>query len=340
MEKEALFTTVVGSFPLSNTEENMIRAFDDEVNMGIDYPCYPQLVDMNAQFLDPLSELIPSLVKKEEEFYLSQDFKIPDTPVALEYGQFIIDFLKERPYLRDLIKGTKACLTGPFTLASEIILTDQLAKGITPKIFKEPRAVMVSWLVDKIADIMKQIGKAYNDMNIDIISMDEPMLGLLVGRKIWFHEEDFLIETLNKAISGISRYSSIHVCGRVSPKLRDILLQTEVKILDHEFRANDVNFKVFEKAHFEHTDKLLGMGTLLTNVVNQGSESVEDYVEDLEFLKKFIEKGIKQFGKENLVIKPDCGFGGLKGTFEEEMFAYEIAIRKLNNMVLALKTFK
>jgi len=42
MEKEGLFTTVVGSFPLEDTEENMKRAFEDEINIGIDYPCYPQ----------------------------------------------------------------------------------------------------------------------------------------------------------------------------------------------------------------------------------------------------------------------------------------------------------
>ena len=90
MEKEGLFTTVVGSFPLENTKENMIRAFDDQVNMGIDYPCYPQLVSMNAQFLNPLSENISSLDKDEKDnFILSDDFNVPKEPFALKYGKFI-----------------------------------------------------------------------------------------------------------------------------------------------------------------------------------------------------------------------------------------------------------
>ena len=84
--------------------------------------------------------------------------------------------------------------------------------------------------------------------------MDEPILGLLVGRKIFFHTEDFIIETLNKALSGIKGMPSIHVCGRISPHLRDILLQTDVKIMDHEFRTSEVNFKVFEKKHLEDND--------------------------------------------------------------------------------------
>ena len=155
MDKEGLLTTVVGSMPLSNTNDNMIRAFDDLVNMGMDYPCYPQLIGMNAQFLTPLSKILEPLEEVNEKFYLSSDFKIPGEPVALEYGEFVVNFFKERPYLKELIKGTKACLPGPFTLASEILLREDLAKGITPRIFKEPRAIMVDWLVDKLADIMK-----------------------------------------------------------------------------------------------------------------------------------------------------------------------------------------
>ena len=339
MEKEGLFTTIVGSFPLSNTEENMKRAFDDQINIGIDYPCYPQLVSMNPQFLSPLSKIIDTLEEEGEQFYLSGDFNIPAKPVALEYGKFIVDFINERPSLKDNIKGTKACLTGPFTLASEVILRGEVAKGVTPKIFEEPRGIMVDWIIDKFAEIMKKIGKAYNDMKIDIISMDEPILGLLVGRTVWFHTEDFIIETLNKALSGIDKFPSIHVCGKISPLLRDILLKTDVKIMDHEFSTNESNFRIFQKEHFDGTGKYLAMGTLQTNFPPIKNGELKDYVETIDFLKKFIKKGIDQYGKENLVIKPDCGFGALKGAFEED-FIYEIVMKKLNNMVLAVKEFR
>ncbi|MHA1343279.1 MAG: hypothetical protein ACTSQG_04800 [Promethearchaeota archaeon] len=290
MKKEGLFTTVVGSFPLSDSYENMIRAFEDQINVGIDYPCYPQLKSMITQFLSPLSEIIDSLFKIEDSFFLNSDFKTPKRVIALEYGEFISNFFKERLSLKKLIKGTKACLTGPFTLASEIILKEELSKGITPKIFKEPRAIMVDWLVDKFADIMKNIGKAYNDMGINIISMDEPILGLLVGRKIWFHSGDFIVETLNKALSGIKELPSIHVCGRISPTLRDLLLKTDVKIMDHEFRTNEGNFKIFEKKHFENTDKYLAMGTIKTKVSPIENGVIKDYVEEISFLKDFIKK--------------------------------------------------
>ncbi|KKM26365.1 hypothetical protein LCGC14_1585540, partial [marine sediment metagenome] len=38
---------------------------------------------------------------------------------------------------------------------------------------------------------------------------------------------------------------------------------------------------------------------------------------------------------ENLIIKPDCGFLPLKAFGDKE--GYEIAIRKVKNMVIALK---
>ena len=337
--KEGLFTTAVGSLPLENTPDNMKKGFNDQINIGIDYPCYPQLENMNSMFLSPLSNLVDPLKDDNDSFSLSDDFKIPDKLVALEYGEFILNFLKEYPHLKERIKGTKACLTGPFTLTGEIILRDQLAKGVEPKIFKEPRAIMVDSLVEKFAEIMKRIGKAYNDMGINIISMDEPTLGLIVGRKPHFHTEEFIIEMLNKAISEIKGMSSIHVCGRISPALRDILLQTDVKIMDHEFTTSEGNFKTFEKSHFENTDKYLAMGTVETKVVPIKDGKVNDYVENIDFLKNWIKRGIDHFGKENLVIKPDCGFGPLLGTFGQEL-GYEIATRKLNNMVLALKEFK
>ncbi len=336
-QKEGLFTTVVGSFPLKNTEENMLNAFEDQINLGIDYPCYPQLVSMTEQFLAPLTQSINTLKEEKGKYFLSGDFKVPSNNVALEYGEFIVKALKENPILRTKIKGTKACLTGPFTLTSEILLRDELAKGVTPKLFKEPRGIHIDYVVDKFAEIMKNIGKAYNDMGINLISMDEPILGLMVGNKVWLHSEEFIVKTLNKAFSGIKDLPSVHVCGRISPKLRDILLSTNAKVLDHEFCASESNFNIYEKKHFENTNKYLAMGSIKTNLGPKESGSINDYVESLDSIKAFIKKGIDKYGKENLFIKPDCGLR--LGGFEEK-FAYKIALKKLNNMVLAVKSFK
>ncbi|MFX0164612.1 MAG: hypothetical protein ACFFAG_11470 [Promethearchaeota archaeon] len=333
------FSTVVGSWPLSNNAENMLRVFNDLIQIGIDYPCYPQLISMISQFLIPLSNEIAQLEEINNKFYLSDDFEIPKIPIALEYGEFIKNFFNERVQLSKQIMGTKACLTGPITLASEIILKGEIANDLKPRIFTESRAVMVDWIVEKLAGIMKKLGKAYNSMGINIISMDEPLLGILIGRKVLFHSEEFIVEILNEAISEIKSLSSIHVCGRISPKCRDILLQTDVNILDHEFRTNEENFDIFQKEHLENNDKLLALGTVKSKFTPIEGCEINDYIEGINSLEAYIRTAIKQYGKENLIIKPDCGFLSLKDSFGEEI-GYEIAIRKVKNMVQALKRIK
>lgn len=59
----------------------------------------------------------------------------------------------------------------------------------------------------------------------------------------------------------------------------------------------------------------------------------------IDFLEKHIKKAISQYGKENLIIKPDCGFLPLKDTFGEKN-GYEISISKVRNMVKALNNIK
>jgi methionine synthase II (cobalamin-independent) len=77
------------------------------------------------------------------------------------------------------------------------------------------------------------------------------------------------------------------------------------------------------------------MGVVQSKFVPIHNKKIKDYIETIEFLKKFIKKGIDQYGKDNLIIKPDCGFYPLKVFGENQ--GYEIAIRKVKNLVLALK---
>ena len=336
MTKISWTTTTVGSFPRENTPENMEAAFIDQIDNGIEYPCYPQLVSMISQFLDPLCEMDTGLVKKDGKFYLKGELKLPSEPVALEYGQFVLDFFKKFPEKEKMVKGWKACLTGPFTLAGEIIVDSEAVGGKKPIVYQEPRAIMSNDLVSKIAEFMAKIATAYDKMGATIISMDEPTLSLLVGkRKIFFHKADDIIEILNSAIKPISKYSSLHVCGRVAPKLRDILLQSNVKIMDHEF-ANESNPDVFERSMFEREDKILAYGCLLTNVKQVENGTIKDYVESNKVMNDRIKYAVNKFGKENIILKPDCGFGGLLATFGDKLGS-EIVRRKLKVMAETMK---
>ena len=338
MNKISWATTVVGSFPYENTPENMEQAFWDQIQAGVDYPCYPQLVSMMDQFFEPAMKAECGIVKKGKKYYLDGDFKIPSKPIALEYGQFVLDFLEKYPEVKSKIKGWKACLTGPFTLAGEIIVPSERVNGKRPILFEEPRAIMNAEIVSQIATMMANIAREYVKMGASIVSMDEPSLGLIIGkRKCFFHPESTYTDLLNKAIEPISTNSSIHVCGRISPRLRDVLLNTNVNIVDHEFQKED-NANLYERAQLESKNKVLAYGILESSVAYQEQGTLESYVETPAILEEKMSQVVSTYGRDNLIFKPDCGFGGLKAIFGQELAA-EIVRKKLSTLADVMQKF-
>ena len=338
MEKISWTTTVVGSFPYENTPNNMKSAFQDQLKSQIEYPCYPQLVGMIEQFLDPLTQLNSGLRKTDKLYSIDTDLSLPSQPVALEYGQFVLNYLKNHPEAAKQMQGWKACLTGPFTLAGGIIVPEKMVDGKQPIIFQEHRAIMSESVLNQIADFMASVAQAYVDMGASIISMDEPSLGLIVGkRKILYHTDDVIIDILNRAIAPITRYSSIHICGRISPRLRDILLSSNVNIMDHEFVGTN-NDGLFTKQILEESNKTLAVGVIESNVAFNSNATLENCIESPEILAKRIQKAINLYGKENIILKPDCGFGGLLASFGQEM-ASEMVRRKLQLLSSEMKKF-
>jgi len=336
MGKIGWTTSVVGSFPLNNTLGNMERGLKAQIDSGIEYPCYPQLVPMIDQFLDPIVAMDIGLVKRKGRFYLeSNHLELPKEPFALEYGQFMLDFLENNPDYRTKIKGWKACLTGPFTLASEIIIPEDSVPKPKISLFKDTTAILSYDMVMQLAKMMSMIAAEYDKMGADIISMDEPMLGIIVGRKMYYHSEEQALSIINQATSPISRNSSVHVCGRIAPKLRDILMQSNVKIMDHEMTSGH-NKKLFDKETLEQNGKTLAWGVLQTQIQWAPESSPETYIEPVSQIKQSIQEAVDQVGKENLILKPDCGFAPLLSIFGEEM-GMKIVTGKLSNLVQAKK---
>ena len=207
----------------------------------------------------------------------------------------------------------KACLTGPFTLSSNIILDDDSLKAdYRPLLFQEIRGHLVPRIVEEMATYIAKITEAYKQMGFTIISIDDPFLSQLVGRKkILFHEREFIINTVNKAAEKLENESSLHVCGNISSLLRDILLDTNVHIMDHEFKTAPRNFELFDKKTLEEHDKLLAYGAIQSNPVPIEGNPITGYVESLEETISHISKAKDRYGEDNMIVKPDCGFGGM-----------------------------
>jgi 5-methyltetrahydropteroyltriglutamate--homocysteine methyltransferase len=315
--------TYVGSFPLKNTKSNVLRATRDVLSIPVDYPNYVQLEDMGDQFLAPLSKSNIGIYQEGENYLIKDDLLIPSKPFTSNAIQTLLDISKQKQF-SGKIKGIKASITGPFTLASRIKVNKQ-NNGHFGK-----TAITKINLVEDFAQIVCKIANDYQKMGVDYITIDEPILSVMVGKKLLIknHSEQKIVEIINSTIKGSKCLTGLHVCGRLSRRLVEILLRTEINILDHEFRDIPENLSVFNRVDFEDSNKKISMG--LSSSRSFGVESVED-------MYSLLKSGIDEYGYKNIrMVKPDCGFRGLDPDGSIDGRAYRVAISKLRNLRIAL----
>lgn len=316
--EEGYYTSTIGSFPLEDSIANRERCLKDLIETGIDYPAYPQLSEMGKQFLEDLVNQNCGIYSRNGEYMLISD-KI-DThvkPPGLEPFLWTTNYIKKK----GLNVKIKAAITGPFTLSSYI------------KIDKEDSLLRTALsditLVEQIAQIISDAcGVASKEAAM--ISIDEPILSLIVGSRVTFkHREREIKRVLNIVRDGCGDVlTGIHVCGRIAPKLASILLETEVDFLSHEFHDTPENMKVYKPTDLKERGKILSVGC-----ISSRKPVIESVEEILAIMKKFREYG------NSLIFTPDCGFRDLVVNGSRE-HGYEIAIKKLKNMVKAVLIFR
>ena len=321
LKLSGIFTSIIGSFPLEDSEANRKRCIKDLLSIGLDFPSYPQLTEMGPQFLNDLAKN-GSGVQLDKARYkmIGKKIEYNGPPLGLEPFFWIIRYLREKGLTSKV--RLKAPITGPFTLASFI----ETKSGMFP--FNTAASDLD--LVKQIAEILTKSCEAASK-DASMISIDEPILSVLVGARTAFRyqEEDIIgvYNSLKKACG--EKTVGTHICGKISPKLAEILLKTELDFLSHEFFDTPQNVKLYSPNNLREYDKILSVGCLSTK--NPRIESQEE-----------IFMLMKQFNKyrEALIFTPDCGFRKLliNGLDTEE--AYRISFRKLRNMISALKNFK
>ena len=317
-----VYLTYVGSFPLENTIENLTKATQDLLSIPVDYPNYVQLEDMVQQFLQPIADLRLGITQEGENYRLTGDLKNPQEPISTNALNMLLEFRKDHQFEKGL-KGIKACVTGPFTLSSRIMLNTSTTKPFGETALSNPS------MVTRIAEIVSKIAEDYYKMGADYVTIDEPMLSVIVGKNILLsqYSDAGIVEIINKCSSRVKSLSGIHVCGRISRRLAEILLQTNIDILDHEFKDTESNFDVYHKADFESHNKKLGLAVASSRILR---------VESVDEIESMLMRGLETFGKENvLMVKPDCGFRGLDTKGHLDDIAYTSSIAKLKNIRLA-----
>lgn len=296
----------------------IFEALQMQIKAHIDYPSYGQPQDMCDMFL---GWLINHGLEYKKGFKVVSDIEIPHTIPGVEYLQVAQKYFQ--------CKGIRMPLTGPITLAAAVKVG-------------EKSAIEYPEIVEKLAEFVSQTAYYYNKAGASIICIDEPSLvyALYVGL-----DSDFLIEMIDTALTPITdAVPSIHVCGQLSSSITDILLSTRANVLDHEFASIPDNYTMYTKESLESHEKLLGFGCVETNVEPahlieiQKDGNWHRVVEPVDVIKKRISKAIEICGKENLILDPDCGFGGLRGYISGNLtpdIAMDICYHKLKHMVQA-----
>ncbi len=319
-----VYSTHVGSFPLEFSRESVRRAFVDMVNIGVDYPPFPQLRGFVDMYLRPLVEL-EAVHERSGRYYVRSPEDLSKSmlkriKVELPEVEVVCELMRGAK-----VAGARAPITGPFTLSSQVLVEgrgDQLRGSLTSdvELVREFFVEYVRCFVDYV------VSRGFN-----LVVIDEPMLSVMVGSKsiLYGYRADDVISVLNGVTRGVrSAMCGVHVCGRISPLLRQILLQVEsVKVLDHEFRAEPSNLNVYSREDLERYDKYIAAG-----IVSSRSLEVESLNDVLSLALKLYDR----FGGRLMFLKPDCGFRELRGLVSPDV-GYEISIKKLEVVVSATR---
>lgn len=315
-----LYSTHVGSFPLEHSRENLVRIVRDLAEVGLDYPPYPQLRDFISMFLDHLVT-VGTLRKVGETYVLGERRELPPV-VKLEEAEVMVEVVRSEHLT---FTGLRGCVTGPFTLASQIQVVPG-SKDITTSALRDKEFVL-KYMVSCVRRYLEYL----RSLGYTLLVVDEPILSVIVGaqRILFGYTPEEITRALDQVFENFTNVlTGIHVCGRLPPLLRDILLSTKnIKVLDHEFVKTPKNFEVYTRRQLEEADKYIAVGCVSNRDLR---------VEDLSEVRSYVRRGLELYGDRMLFVKPDCGFAALRGLAPPEE-AYRVALEKLRKIVQVVR---
>ncbi|MDW8035527.1 MAG: hypothetical protein RMI85_03620 [Candidatus Korarchaeum sp.] len=301
----------MGSYPLEHSLENMIRAYSDTSSLGVSIPPIPQLKSFTDIYLEPLVRN-GVLERISEGRYAPANLREP----SLDLGELesFLEVSKADP------RNLRFAVAGPLTLASRVEEGEGFHTSMVTR-----KDIILSFFVPYVREIVDWA--SYR--GIRYVFVDDPVLGIIVGRRILFnYSEGDLVTIYEEILSEFKYNAGLHVCGRISPLLSEILMRTPVRYLSHEFHDTKENLEVFRRDQLDEFGKVVSPGVV-------SARSIE--VESLDEVESLLRVLIERFGGDRVdLISADCGFGGLKGYGN----AYEVSLRKLEVIVNAVSLFE
>jgi len=287
-----LEATVIGSMPVELDSKRYARKY---LEHEYDTP-YPALIKqaVDAQVEAGVEIVSDGQTRRDFVKLYASGFKgvlIQDRPQVVDevaYNGPIT--LEDQEFVKSILPDAirlKGIVTGPYTLAKNCV--DQHYGDV-----QELAHAFAEGLAKEVEHL---------DKVVDFLQVDEPMMGVdypEYGRD--------LIETVYRKAS---KPRMFHACGDVSQVFENFT-GFPVDVLEHEFAANPSLLETVSECDFHQK---IGYGCVR-------SDSMK--VETVRQIKKHLQKGINEFGAEEMMVCPDCGMRNLTPT---------VAKKKLENMV-------
>ncbi|MDH5792270.1 MAG: hypothetical protein OEZ44_08775 [Candidatus Bathyarchaeota archaeon] len=301
-------------------EEEVVGAFADKLRMGIGVPNYPQFRDMNEMFF----ELIRGIERGEAGY---ATLRTPSAKPGASIPE--VDALKRNASrIRDIAGvdrvRVKACVTGPYTLAS-------FFQAKSPRLFED--------LGDALAAIVSRTIFSNRHGELALLCIDEPVLGFLNDPLLDYGSEgrESLRRTWdNICLAAASRglETSMHLhdtsddlfwdvehLGIVESHIGDPLYAQEatkrrLEEKDKRLKAS-IAVTLFDNLIEDHLrregfegDVQQRIGDVWTEI-RRGSADPFEFIDEPALLMKRLRSVVERFGAERVPYAgPECGLGG------------------------------
>ncbi len=312
-------------------KDEVVSAFIDKLNAGVNVPNYPQFRDMNEMYFTMMTgiEKTGGALVAHGEVKAKNGSVIPETEILKRESSLI----RDKTGL-DKVK-VKACVTGPYTLAS-------FFQYKSPSLYEE--------LGHSVAEILRASIFNNNGAELCHVSIDEPVLGFMNDPLLDYGSDGR--ESLRRAWEEIAHVGASHGLD-VSMHLHDTSENLFWDVEHLGILASHVGDPIYTqestKTRLSETDKQLWAAvgitqydTLIENhykstgftgnipekigetwtAIRKGQADPYDFLEEATLMRKRLEKIVGFFGSERIsYASPECGLN----SFPE----YDVAIECL-----------
>lgn len=262
-----MFTTVIGSYPLSYDEmgrEAILQSVADQLEAGIDV-----VSDGQTRY-----DMIEYYARAIDGF--TYDGK---SHVVKEVGQGHADaLLEDLEVAKSAAPRVKGIVTGPITLVFSSLIEGHYSG------YRDDRVYMDT--AEALLDIALELEKN----GVAWLQIDEPFLSVGAPAKVARRAVELISTNLNVPVA-------LHVCGRVAPIFRELLDWKGLTMLSHAFMG-DNNVELLDFEETLSSSRMLGLGCIDTK-----SNRIEDEAE----VANLIQTATAKLPAERLALHPDCG---------------------------------